>query len=85
MATPQDSLFDSVDFLNRQIRSLGTPVLEAEDVNRVNSIVLNAFLQAGVTVLQGLTDATKAAMASVEEKTGTHGGKRETSHKVAVK
>jgi len=88
MASPQDSLFDSVDYLNRQFRALNTPVLETEDLNRINSIVLNAFLDAGARVLQGLTAATEEARARVSAKLDhpvDHPAKKETSHRVTVK
>ena len=51
-----------IDMAAQQWQTLNSqPLLDVNDVNRLNGIVLNALLQAGVTVLQGYADALKAA------------------------
>ncbi len=68
MANPMDGIMDSVDQMNRQLRALSTPALEAEDVNRINAAVVNAFLDAGVKLLEGLTAAATEAKTRVSAK-----------------
>ncbi len=57
-----------VDMAAQQWQALNTPLLNVNDVSRLNSIVLNAVLQAGVTLLQGCTDTLKSAAETVQQR-----------------
>jgi hypothetical protein len=54
--------------LAQQWQTANSPVLNSSDLNRLNSVVLNAWLQAGATVLQGYVDALKSASETAQQR-----------------
>ena len=56
----------SIDEFGAQIRVLTTPTVGADDLDNINRRVQTAWLQAGVTLLEGITDALRQASDAVE-------------------
>jgi hypothetical protein len=57
-----------VDMFAQQFQAMNNPVLNVNDLNRINNILLTSFLQAGVKIFQGCVDALNAAAETAQQK-----------------
>lgn len=65
-----------VDMVADQVKNLSNPILSLDDINHLNGILLKAYLQAGATVLQGVTDALQTVISRTETRLGPPEGAR---------
>lgn len=56
----------NIEELGRQFQVLSTPLVGADDLDAFNRRIQTAYLQAGVTLLEGITDALRQVAAAVE-------------------
>ena len=67
---PPNPQANIVDLFTQQVQALSTPLLDVNDINQINGVILTAYLDAGKTVLEGLTNALKTASERIQTRLG---------------